>query len=93
MTKELSNQEKKGLQGKTVIPVDYIPGGNNQTWRLKKNKEGYFTLQDNKTEEFLTAFNNSTMFNTGTINSTMDIFGRFLVIYRSFFCSFLSYLI
>ena len=74
VTEEFSNKEKQKLQRKTVIPpVDYIPGGNNQQWTRKKEGD-YFTLQDNKTEKFLTALN----------HSTMNISGRFLVIYRSF---------
>ena len=79
------NQEKQELQGNTVISVDYIPSGNNQTWRQgQKDQEGYFTLHDDhKSDKFLTAFN----------KSTMDILGRFLIIYQSFFGSFWSYLI
>ena len=81
--KKLSNQEKLDLQGNTVIPIDYIPGGKNPTWRRKYTREGYFALQCVKTDKFLTAIN----------DSVMNITGRFLVIYWSFFGSFRSYLI
>ena len=79
-TKKLSKQEKTEFQGNTVIP-----GGNNQTWRRKWRQEDgdYFTLQCIKTGKFLTALN----------ASTMNISGRFAVIYRLFSGSFWSYLI
>ena len=78
VTEELPNQEEQELQGNTVLP-----GGNNQTWKQRYRQEGYFALQCVMTDKFLTAIN----------DRAMNISGRFLVIYRSFFGSFWSYLI